>query len=159
MPSSLFLCLSLSLSLSYSFLCTWPWLFPHRCGFPSPPLWQLHINHFHIPRKTTFVAFLHSISFSPFHCACIFLSLFLSVTLSLHNVLTFSPHTLFLMSHQISIYVTCNNNSITFLAGVSSYHLWDMLPKGSALAAMAINLTYSKWILLWENHSGCSQQK
>lgn len=42
-------------SLAYPFLCTWPWFFPHRCGFPSPPFWQLHINHSYIPRKTVFL--------------------------------------------------------------------------------------------------------
>lgn len=87
---------SLSLFLSYSFLCTWPWLFPHCCVFPSPPLWQLHINHSHIPRKTASPAFLHSLPF--------ILPISLSLSLfSFTPLLSFPPHTWFLTSHEISI--------------------------------------------------------
>lgn len=71
---------STSVSLSYSFLCTWPWLFPHRHSFPRPPLWQLHINHSHIPRKTA-----SSCSILP-------------TPLTPHPAF----HTCFLSSHQIS---------------------------------------------------------
>lgn len=92
MPSSLFL------SLSNSFLCTWPRLFPHRCSFSFPPLWQLHINHSYIPSKTAFFASLHSVAFSFFHFA----------SLSLRHTFT-SPCSLisssFPTSRQISVYV------------------------------------------------------
>ena len=145
---------SFPLSLSYSFLCTWPWLFPHGCGFPSPPLWQLHINHFYIHRKTASFTSLHSISFSPVQSACIFLTFFFC-----HNYAL--PCSLILSSYLPSSILTLFMQQKWYLLPANCLKFAKMLQKvlhRYSTARIGVNLTNFVWNILWEIFSWHSQQ-
>lgn len=156
--------------LPYSFLSTWPWLFPHRCGFPSPPLWQLPINHFYIHRKSAFLPFLSlSLILHVF-----FLSL---ITLSLPPLFS---HSSFSTSHQISIYAHATKMASPFSQLCHVFIFQNKVAKtalalAATLATAAVNMTYSQVSkeyyervssgfhtknssVVWKDTSGCSDE-